>query len=127
MPDRLDRRGVNRAVYSALVDDPDFQCLSSPARLVLLTARLSKQAGPGCIFRYYPEILLRQTGLSAMALTRAVADLQGAGWIECDAVVFWIRNGLRYDPTLRLADRKHRLAVERTLADLPKSEVVVNF
>lgn len=122
-----DRRGVNRGLFSALFDDPDYQRLPAEARLVLLTARLSKQAGPGVIFRYYPEVLARQTGLSLRRVALAVQALIQDRWVEVEDGVLWVRNGLRWDPNIRLSDPKHRLGVARSLLDLPRADIVLRF
>jgi uncharacterized phage protein (TIGR02220 family) len=120
-------RGVYRGIYSALPDDPDFQRLSPVARLTLYTVRLCAQAGPGVIFRYYPELLRRQTGLTGGQLERALAELEQERWIVREGVVLWVRNGLRHDPALRLTDRKHRAAVLRALDSLPRLAIVLTF
>jgi len=120
-------RGVYRGLFAALFDDPDFQRLPSAARLVLLTVRLCHQAGLASIYRYYAEVLARQTGLPLKALEQALRELEEAGWIARDEVVLWVRNGLRYDPHVRLSDPKHRKAVEKTIAALPKRAIVLKF
>src|SRR5262245_20245605 len=120
-------RGTYRAVYSSLPDDPDFQDLTPFARLVFYTLRLCHQAGPGCIFRYYHEVIARQSGLSIRAVETALAELEKTGWIIRDEPVIWIRNGLRHDPTMRLSDRKHRAGVIRALESLPRRGVVLTF
>ncbi len=120
-------RGVYRGIYSALPDDPDFQHLSPNARLALLVVRLCKSAGPASIFRYYPELVMAQTGLTRKALDGALEELEQGEWIEREGPVLWIRNGLRYDPYMRLADQKHRKSVERAIAELPKLEIVLKF
>ena len=123
----VDRRGVNRGLFSALFDDRDYQRLPAEARLVLLTARLCKQAGPGVIFRYYPEVLAHQTGLTLRRVEAAVDALKAARFADLEDGVLWIRNGLRYDPNLRLSDPKHLKSVARSLADLPRAEIVLRF
>ena len=125
--DWMGSRGVNRSLYSALFDDPDFQALPAAARHTLLTARLCPQAGPGAIFICYPEILARQTGLSLRCIEGALKALEGAGWIQREGLILWVVNGLRYDPTLRLADPKHRKAVTRSIASLPRLEIILRF
>src|SRR3989304_3908310 len=112
-------RGVYRGIFSALPDDPDFQRLSPRARLLFYTTRPCKAAGPPVIFRYYPEILAAQTGLAAKQVRAGLAELEAHRWIEVEGVILWVRNGLRYDPSVRLVDRKHRTAVLRALAELP--------
>lgn len=121
------QRGVYRAVYSVLADDPDFQRLTPHARLVLYTARICYDSGPSALFRYYRGKLMDQTGLSAKALDSALVELEMGRWIERDATVLWVRNGLRYDPHISLADPKHRKAIERHLDALPRSQIVLRF
>ncbi len=120
-------RGVYRSIFSALFDDPDFQRLSAQARHTLLTLRLCSAAGPAAIFRYYPELLCHQTGYSAKTLEAALQELEREGWIIREGVVLWIRNGFRDDPTIRLADPKHRKSVEPAVAALPKLNIALTF
>lgn len=120
-------RGVNRSVYSAIFDDPDFQALPAAARQTLLTARLCPQAGPGAIFICYPEILARQTGLSPRSIEGALKTLEGAGWVQREGLILWVVNGLRYDPTMHLSDAKHQKAVARAVAALPHLQIVLRF
>ena len=125
--DWMGSRGVNRSLYSALFDDPDFQALPAAARHTLLTARLCPQAGPGAIFICYPEILARQTGLSLRCIEGALKALEGAGWIQREGLILWVVNGLRYDPTMHLSDAKHQKAVARAVAALPHLSIVLRF
>lgn len=119
-------RGVYRSMYSRLFDDPDFQRLTPRARLMLVTVRQCEQAGPAAIFRYYPELLARQTGYKVTLVHEALNELDRETWTVHDAQVLWVRNGLRYEPTgLRSPD--YRKAIESWIADLPKSSVVLSF
>jgi hypothetical protein len=120
-------RGVHRGVYCVLVDGPDFQALAPVTRHVFLTARLSPQAGPACIFRYYPEVLARQTGWPRAKVDGAIRELVEAGWAQFEDGILWLVNGLRYDPTMRLSNRKHRAAVLRALKGLPRRPIIVRF
>jgi hypothetical protein len=110
-----------------MLDDPDFQRLSPTARHVLLTVRLCKDAGPACIFRYYPEMLMRLTGYPRRRLDAALEELAAGAWAYTDGTVLWIRNGLRHDPQLRIGDKKHLKAVLRQVDSLPASVLVVKF
>jgi len=125
----VSHRGVYRSVYSALLDDIDFQNLSPSSRLLFFTLRLGKQSGPAAIFRYYPAVLAQQTGLRSSQITRSLKQLRDTRWIEYDPehFVVWVRNALRYDPTMNLAHVKQRLGVERALAELPRCQIVLNF
>jgi len=123
----MSQRGVYRGIYSALADDPDYQSLAAKSRLVLLTARICKQAGPAGIFRYYPTLLAAQTGLSMRDISTALAELEAADWIRLEEPILWIRNALRHDPNMHLSNDKHRKSVSLTLAELPRLQIVLDF
>jgi hypothetical protein len=123
----MSERGIYRGIYTVLFEDPDFLSLSPRARHVLLTARLCRAAGPGAIYRWYPDALSRETGWPRPQVLAAMKELQSRGWIEYDHAVLWVRNGLRYDPSFRLSDDKHRKFVSRMLLGLPRSPVVLKF
>jgi hypothetical protein len=119
-------------MFSSLFDDPDYQQLSPDARLVLLTLRLSAQAGAAAIFRAYPAVVAEQTGLDTAAVEKALDELAGSPspgrpWIYREGGIVWVRNALRYDPNLRLADPKHRKSIERAVQALPRLGIVARF
>ncbi|HYE89793.1 MAG TPA: conserved phage C-terminal domain-containing protein [Terriglobales bacterium] len=120
-------RGLYRGVYTSLVDDPDFQALTPNAKLVFYTARLCQQAGPAAIYRYYSEMLVRQTGLTARQVELALQELERDLWIMREGAILWVRNGLRHDPTTTLANTNHRKAVIRWLDGLPRLSIVAKF
>jgi hypothetical protein len=119
--------GTYRGVFSKLVDDPDFQALTSEARHTLLTMRLMPEIGPGSIWRAYLEPISHRTGYPIKRIEILLKELVEAGWIQWDGSIIWIVNGLKYDPTIKLTDIKHKTAVQRSLAGLPKFEIVLSF
>lgn len=121
----MTRRGVYRSIYSMIFDDGDYQKLTTRERLVLITARQCHSAGPAAIFRYYASVLADQVGCTPAQVKEALAALAAGGWVVFDDTVLWVRNGLRYEPTMTLANPKHRVAIADWLAALPKTEVVV--
>ena len=128
----MTRRGVYRGIFSSLIDDPDYQRLSSDARLTLLTLRLSAQAGAAAIFRVYMAVLAEQTGLEPRAVEKALVELASSPspekpWVLQEGPVVWVRNALRYDPNIRLADPKHVKSIERAVAALPRLAIVAKF
>lgn len=126
-------RGVYRGVYSSLPDDPDFQALPAHARLLFYTLRCCAQAGPAAIFRYYPELVMIQAGLTARQLEAAFVALEspqpsgGDPWVYREGVLVWVRNGLRHDPHVTLANPKHRKSVEMAVQALPKQSIVSTY
>src|SRR5262245_59244373 len=101
--DEMDEgRGIRRGLYAALVDNPDFQTLSPPARHVLLTMRVSKDCGPACIWQCYPSTVAHQTGLALARVEFMLKELAEAGWIQRETGLVWIINGLRYDPNMNV-------------------------
>jgi uncharacterized phage protein (TIGR02220 family) len=120
-------RGVFRGLYSVLFDDPDFRRLPTSARFLLVTLRLCRDAGPSAIFEYSGELLMRQTGLSPRALETSFQALEAGSWIVREYPIVWVRNGLRYDPLLRLADPKHKRGVIRWVNTLPRLKIVLSF
>jgi hypothetical protein len=57
----------------------------------------------------------------------ALEELEAGGWLIYDEAVLWVRNGLRFDPSMTLANEKHRKAISSGLDRLPKSPVVLKF
>ena len=100
-------------MFSALFDDPDYQCLTKDCRLLLVTLRQCKDAGPAGIFRYYVPTLSAQTGCSVKQIETALRLLAAGRWIDYDPAVVWVRNGLRYEPSMTLANPLHRKAIEK--------------
>lgn len=126
MPARSSR-GAYRGVFCSFVDSPEFQAMGPHARHVLLTARLSKQAGPACIFRCYPSVLAVQTGWGVAVVVRALEVTVDRGFCQQEGGVLWIVNGLRYDPTMRLSNKRQRAAVVKALEELPRLPIVERF
>jgi len=125
-------RGTYRGVYTILIDHPDYQRLTSNARLVLLTLRLCSQAGVAVIFRMYPAMLAEQTGLTVAEVEAALGELEKSPsaerpWIFREAGVVWVRNGLRHDPNVSVGYDKHRKAIVRAVAGLPRLGIVRKF
>ena len=121
-------KGEYRGIYTALVDDPDFQSLSPHAKLVFLFLKL--QLGPSGIGTVYAAAISEQTGIPCKGVADAMRELSEGdpdGWIMQERNVVWIRNGLRYDPNISLQNDNHRKSVETHLRSLPKLQIVNEF
>lgn len=123
----MNYRGVYRGVYSSLIDDPDFQQLSARARHVFLTLRLCSQNNAASIFRLYLPVLQVQTGYTRKAIESVLKELEDDQWLSSEKGIVWIRNGLRYDPWVHLANDNHRRAVEKAVFSLPRCGLVTKF
>lgn len=121
------RKGTYRAVHTSLWDDPDYERLSPEARHVLLVLRLGTQSNLPCCYRLRLSVLSENTGYPLDTLSLPIAELEKDGWIEFDGVVVWVRNGLKYDPQVSLANPKHFENVIKVISGLPKSQIVLNF
>lgn len=118
-------KGEYRGVYVALTDDPDFQDLSACARLCFFVLKL--KLGRAGIAVFYPETLPRQTGFAAKECEAALDELRASGWLLSERTVFWLRNGLRFDPSDPLRVPMQRRGIEQHLAALPKFRIVLEM
>jgi hypothetical protein len=94
-----------------------------------------REIGPGCIWRYYIGPIACRTGYTERQVERCLRELETAldarglpaRWIVRDGPVCWIRNGLRWDPTVKLTNKKHREGILRALRELPRLQIVLEF
>ena len=120
-------KGIYRAFYVSLWDALDFLALPSPARMVLVYLRTSPLSNLPCIYRFYGEAIETHTGLEAALITRALELLSAGGWIEIESGIVWVRNALKYDPSISLKNPKHVEAIRKAISSLPKLQIVANF
>ena len=120
-------RGVYRAIYTSIWDDTDFKKLSPETKLVLLNLRTSPLSNMPAIFPFYLEAIHRQTGLPEAVIKEALLALQKDRWIVIEEGIIWIRNGLKFDPTISLNNKKHLSAIKSFLQSLPKIKLVKDF
>jgi len=118
-------RGEYRGIYVALIDSPEFLELGDAARAVLLILKL--KLGKSGIEVFYPEVLPRYTGMDAARVSEGLEQLKAADWIRTERNVFWLRNGLRFDPTNPLRVPNTRTSILAHLKTLPKLQIVRDF
>lgn len=118
-------RGEYRGFYVALPDSPEFQELSPEARAIFYPLKL--KLGKAGISVFYPESLPRLTGYPFEAVSKALQELQETGWLIVERNVFWIRNGLRFDPAKPLLSPNQRKGIQEHLSTLPKLNIVNDF
>lgn len=122
-----DRRGIYRAIYTALWDDTDFQKLNSDCKLVLLNLRTGPLTNMPCLYRYYLEAMERQTGLPRYRIQKALDTLCDTLWVRVENGLVWVKNALKYDPQIYLNNEKHLKAIKNIISGLPKLKIVIDF
>jgi hypothetical protein len=127
----LDGRGIYRAVYSSIWDDPDFQQLTPEEKLILLNLRTGPLSNMPVIYHYYTEAIQRQTGVSATVINRVLDTLchtpSDSPWIGLQDGIVWVRKGLKYDPAIYLNNPLHVKAIKNILLSFPKLQIVKDF
>lgn len=117
--------GEYRAIYSVIVDDVYFQELSSRARVLFYTLKLT--LGRLGIQVQYAEPLTAQSGLTAEELEAAAGELEQAGWLRRERNIWWLVDGLAYDPHVHPSNTNHLKWILRTANNLPRLEIVKDF
>lgn len=118
-------RGEYRSIRTVLIDGPDFQALSPEARWVFIALKLN--LGPSGIDVFYDAALEPQTGYSRPMIDAALAELKAGGWIDWERNVWCVIDGILHEPSISVADEKHRKGVRRHLDGLPSLGVVKRF
>jgi hypothetical protein len=120
-------RGEYRAIYSVLIDSPEFLRLKPGGRLMFYTLKL--RLGPSGIGVIPAMIanLSEATGLTAVQTTDALSELEGGDWIRTEGNIVWIVNGLRYEPSISSKNVNHRSSVLTYLNSLPRLKIVDDF
>jgi hypothetical protein len=123
--DLSEERGEYRPIYTVLIHGPDYQALSPTEKLVLLHLKLN--LGPAGIGILYPSVLAEQTGYPEDGIRLAIDILSHRGWVSHERNVFWVVDGLKYEPSLSKNNVNHRGWLARYLKGLPKLLVVTQF
>jgi hypothetical protein len=121
----MTERGEYRPIHVVLTDSPEFQALTKDGRLLLFTLKLS--LGPSGIGVVYDDQLRERSALTGPELDAARDELVETEWLEVERRVHWLRNGLRYEPTISTKNANQRKGIERYLQGLPKLEIVNRF
>lgn len=138
-PNNKLERGEYRAIFEALVDSAEFQALSATARACFWPLKL--KLGRAGIAVFYVQMLPQLTGFPERICEGAVEELRRSfeppsegvngtferAWLFVEGNVFWLRNGLKFDPTQPLASENGRKSIIRYLQTLPKLNIVNRF
>lgn len=123
----LDHRGIYRAIYTSLWDDPGFRKFTINEKLVFLNLRTSPLSNIPVLYPYYLEAIEWQTGIRRKQILKALRTLVDANWIALEGGVVWVRKGLKFDPNIVLTYEKHLTAVKNIILSLPKLQIVRDF
>lgn len=118
-------RGPHRSVYASIVDDADFQELSPDARLLFFILKLT--LGVSGIDVVYTSSLVEKCGKPQRAINAALKQLRDNDWIRTERNVTWLRNGLRFEPSISIKNPKHITAIQKHLRSLPRLAIVDDF
>lgn len=118
-PRPADDRGDFRSMYSVLFDSPEYEDLSLEASHLLVTVKHS--LGPAGIGVLEVATLQRRSKLTDPRIfERARDELIDGRWIQVERQVWWLRNGLRFEPSMSSENENHVKSVQRYLNGLPK-------
>lgn len=118
-------RGDYRPIYAVLVDSPEFQALSREGKLLWYALKLS--LGPSGIDVLYDDQLAERAGITVAELGPARRELEAGDWLVVEGRVHWLRNGLRFEPTVSLRNSKQKAGIEKHIRGLPKLPIVNEF
>lgn len=123
----MSARGEYRSIHTVLLDSPEFLDLSPEAQLVWFHLKL--RLGPSGIDSMpgIEHVLQETTGLTLNAIGDAMGDAIRGAWLVRERSVLWLRNGLKFDPTLSLSNKNHMAGIAKHLQSLPKLQIVNDF
>src|SRR5262249_28527521 len=123
-PAAMSARGAYRSMYASFWDDLEAQRLSHLAYRVLTTLKGTLPA-TGISF-VLTDLLADRCACSGDELEVALQELEEPkrdagdgdqlGWIVRERTVIWLVNGLRFEPSIRATDAKHRAHVAEWLS-----------
>jgi len=124
-------RAFFRAFYHSLLDDDDFQKLSPEARWLFVCCRTSRVCNIASIYLCDEGTfvtLSAETGFNIEKVKDIIfGELSDAKWVIYERPILWLKNGLKYDPFVKLNNEKHQVGVLNVLKSLPKREIIITF
>ena len=119
----MSSKGAYTAIYTKIVDAPDFRALTSDERLMFYSLKLMLGSSGIDVVRCALEQLVEVTALSLEEVAGALDGLTDKGWLRHQGDVFWLVNGLRHNPGMRLKNDNHRKSVIAHISGLPAREI----
>lgn len=119
--------GEYRGIYVALLNSPEFLALSAEARACFWPLKLLLGRAGIAVLHSPAAALSLYAALPEEDCAAALAELEDAKWVVKEGVVYWLRNGLRFDPADPLKSPNQRKGIEAHLKTLPKLAIVNRF
>lgn len=122
-----DDRGEYRSTYVVMGSSEEYHALSKDGALMLNACRMT--LGACGIALANTDALVEWSKLDDPGAFLAARDeLIRTDWLRVQGRVWWLRNGLRFEPSLRpKANPNHRVFIQKALAALPKLAIVAEF
>jgi len=123
------KRGEYRGIYAVLHGDEDFQKLSSEARHLIYALKIELgRSGIECVMAFRDH-MREVTNLTRGKVEKGLQELQDTGWLVVDETgrILWLRNGLKFEPSVSLKNKNHRSSIIRHLRGLPERPIVREF
>lgn len=120
-------KGNYRSLYEVTLDEPDYQALSTSAKLVFFTLKLKLGASGIDVLNAASHVVAHLTGYAADEVVAAFDELKVAGRIRFEGNIFEIVGGLDGEPNFKLASLNHRKAIQRHINSLPEVPIVAEF
>jgi len=122
---RKDERGEYRGMYVVLIDSPEFAQLSADATACFYPLKF--KLGRAGIAVFDVEALPRYAKIPSTRVREALTELIDSDFLRVEGTIFWLRNGLRFEPSRPLDQPNMRASIEAYLETLPKLQIVNDF
>jgi len=113
-----------------MLDSKEFRALTPEARHLLQTIKARRINNmTGLFFCETGELytLSEQTGYDMDTIRDAIENLSEWDWVSHRDGIMWVRNQLKFDPSISLDNENHVSAIKKILEEIPECELKSNF
>lgn len=123
----MSERGEHRAIYTVLLQSPEFLDLSPEGQLVWFHLKL--MLGP-CGIDVIPAVeaqLEEATNMPSEGVRKGMGDAMDKDFLRRERNVLWMVNGLKFEPSRTVTNANHRTSIQKHIGGLPKLKIVNDF